>query len=103
MKIHLGGAAEAKYAGGHVAHTGQLFFPEDITERVARLEPYAKRLNVHRTTQEEDGIFGSQHGAECMVKMERLGKADVDGSRAIVTLAVNPEATPGPVGMRGRG
>jgi protocatechuate 3,4-dioxygenase beta subunit len=101
MKVHLSGAVAAKYAGGHVAHTGQLFFPEDLTERVAHMDPYAKRLAVHRTTQTEDDIFQSQHGAECVLLMERLGKTDRDGFRATATLAIDPEATPAPVGRSG--
>jgi protocatechuate 3,4-dioxygenase beta subunit len=104
MKVHLGGAADRIYSGGHVAHTGQLFFPEDISERIARTEPYAKRLAVHRTTQREDGIFKSQHGAEGMLKMERLGKTDQDGFLAMVTLAIDPGSTPAPVrGFAGPG
>jgi len=103
VKAHIGGAAAAKYAGGHVAHTGQFFFPEDLTERIARIEPYARRLAVHRTTQVEDHVFNEQHGAECMLTMERLGKADSDGFRAIATLAIDPEATPSPVGGGGGG
>jgi protocatechuate 3,4-dioxygenase beta subunit len=103
-KVHLGGAAEKKYSGGHVAHTGQFYFPEDVTERVAKIQPYAKRLEVHRTSQKEDGIFNSQHGATAMLQMERLGRTDEDGFRATVTLAVDPEATPAPVrGFGGRG
>jgi protocatechuate 3,4-dioxygenase beta subunit len=102
-KVHLGGEAAQKYSGGHVAHTGQLFLPEDLTERIARLDPYAKRQGVYRTTQEEDGVFNSQHGAEGMLKMERLGKMDSDGFRAAITLAIDPEATPAPVGISGRG
>jgi protocatechuate 3,4-dioxygenase beta subunit len=104
VKAHVGGSAAAKYSGGHVAHTGQFFFPEDLTERVARLEPYAKRLAVHRTTQEEDDIFQHQHGAEGMLRMERLGKTDAEGFRATITVAINPEAIPEPVqGGPGRG
>jgi protocatechuate 3,4-dioxygenase beta subunit len=106
MKVHLGGLAEKKYSGGHVAHTGQLFFPEDVTERVAKIQPYATRLSVHRTSQAEDGIFKSQHGAASMAEMERLGKTDADGFRAVITVAVDPEATPAPVrgfGGPGRG
>jgi protocatechuate 3,4-dioxygenase beta subunit len=103
VKAHIGGTAAAKYAGGHVAHTGQFFFPEDLTERIARVEPYAKRLSVHRTTQAEDHVFNEQHGADCMLTMERLGKNDSDGFRATVTLAVDPEATPSSVGVGGRG
>ena len=103
MKAHIGGTAAQKYAGGHVAHTGQFFFPEDLTERIARLDPYAKRLAVHRTTQAEDNIFNEQHGAECMLTMERLGKSDSDGFRATATVAIDPAATPAPVGMGGGG
>jgi protocatechuate 3,4-dioxygenase beta subunit len=97
-KVHIGGEAARKYSGGHVAHTGQFFFPEDLTERVARIEPYAKWIGVHRTTQAEDGVFNSQHGAACMLNIERLGKTDRDGFRATVTLAIDPEAIPAPVG-----
>jgi protocatechuate 3,4-dioxygenase beta subunit len=105
LKVHIGGAAAAeKYAGGHVAHTGQLFIPEEITEEVAKLEPYATRLNVHRTLQTEDGIFNSQHGSTSMVNIDRLRSAsNADGFLANVTLAVDTEATPGQVGGFGRG
>jgi protocatechuate 3,4-dioxygenase beta subunit len=103
VKAHIGGQSEEKYAGGHVAHTGQFFFPEDLTERIARLDPYAKRLAIHRTTQAEDHVFNEQHGAETMLTTERLGKNDSDGFRATVTIAVDPEATPAPVGVGGGG
>ena len=103
-KVHIGGEAAKKYAGGHVAHTGQLFFPEELTDRISRIEPYARRIDVYRTTQADDGIFNSQHGAECMLNIERLGKTDGDGFRAAITLAIDPEATPAPVGgFGGRG
>lgn len=96
-KVHVGGIAQKKYSGGHVAHTGQLFFPEDLTERVAKIQPYAQRLAVHRTTQTDDGIFKSQHGAAAMLDLERLGRSDEDGFRATLTLAIDPEGTPAPV------
>ena len=36
-RVHVGGAAaEGKYNGGHVAHTGQFYFPEDLTDQVGR-------------------------------------------------------------------
>jgi protocatechuate 3,4-dioxygenase beta subunit len=90
------------HAGGHVAHTGQLFFPEEITADVAKLEPYAKHQNVHRTTQDEDDIFEHQHGAMGMVTLDRLEpRSNAAGFTATVTLAVDPDATPGPVGMGG--
>jgi protocatechuate 3,4-dioxygenase beta subunit len=93
MKVHT---------GEHVSHTGQLFFPEDVTADIAKLEPYAKRLSVHRTTQQEDHVYQDQHGSECLVKLERLKKgSNADGFVAAATLAVDPEATPAPVGFGG--
>ncbi len=90
LKVHL---------GGHVSHTGQLFFPEDVTAEVAKLAPYAKRLGVHRTTQGEDNIFRTQHGSASMVNLTRLENgSNAGGFLATVTLAVDPEATPAPVG-----
>jgi protocatechuate 3,4-dioxygenase beta subunit len=89
LKVHL---------GGHVCHTGQLFFPEDITADVAKLDPYATRLQVHRTTQSEDSIFNGQHGSGSMLDLVRLEKGvNSRGFLATVTLAVDPEATPPPV------
>ena len=90
LKVHL---------GGHVSHTGQLFFPEDVTEQVAKFAPYANRLGVHRTTQTEDHIFQTQHGGASMVTLTRLENgSNAAGFLATVTLAVDPEATPAPVG-----
>jgi protocatechuate 3,4-dioxygenase beta subunit len=105
LKVHLGGTSTGEsYSGGHVSHTGQLFFPEDVTEEVARLQPYAKRLGVHRTTQDEDGIFRGQHVSSTIVNLERLQKGTNDGGfLATIALAVDPEATPAPVGIGGLG
>src|ERR1017187_10175739 len=100
LKVHVGGGASgARYAGGHVSHIGQLFFPEDVTEQVAKLAPYATRLNVHRTLQSEDHIFQTQHGSASTVSLTRLENgSNAGGFLATVTLAVDPEATPTPVG-----
>jgi protocatechuate 3,4-dioxygenase beta subunit len=98
MKVHY---------GGHVAHTGQLFLPEEITSDVAKLEPYAKRASVHRTTHEEDGVFTGQHGDLSVAGLTRLKNgSNASGFLATATLAIDPEATPAPVGIgggRGRG
>jgi protocatechuate 3,4-dioxygenase beta subunit len=96
LKVHLGGSAGAeKYAGGHVSHTGQLFLPEDITEQIAKMDPYVKHSNVHRTLHSEDNIFHQQGGAQSMLSLERLQKgSNAGGFAADVVLAVDPEATP---------
>lgn len=95
LKAHLGGDRAADtYQGGHVAHTGQLFFPEDATERIAKAQPYAKRLGVHRTTQDEDDIFRSQQGRASTVRLEKAG----GGLIASTTLGIDPGLTPLPAG-----
>jgi hypothetical protein len=83
-----------------VAHTGQLFFPEDVTEKIANLQPYVKHKDVHRTTQAEDGIFEDQHGASGLVTLSRIEpKSDAGGFVALVTLAVDPDAAPESIRM----
>jgi protocatechuate 3,4-dioxygenase beta subunit len=97
LKVHLGGnAASEKYAGGHVSHTGQLFLPEEITEQIAKMEPYSKHANVHRTLHTEDNIFMNQGGKQTMMALDRLQKgSNADGFLADIVLAVDPDATPG--------
>jgi protocatechuate 3,4-dioxygenase beta subunit len=105
MKVHLAGQAEETYNGGHVSHTGQLFFPEDITERIAKLEPYVSNARVHRTLHAEDEVFTGQHGAEGMMTLDRLVRNgnDTAGFLATATIAVDPDALPAPVGPGGPG
>ncbi len=92
------------HAGGHVAHTGQLFFPEDITADIAKLKPYVNHQDVHLTSQSEDMVFEPQHGAAGMLTLARIEpKSNAAGFIATVTLAVDPDAHPEPVGMRGHG
>jgi protocatechuate 3,4-dioxygenase beta subunit len=92
------------HTGGHVSHTGQLFFPEDVTERIAKMQPYAANTEVHRTTQAEDHVYQDEHGAPGMVTLARIDpRSEAGGFIATVTLAVDPEATPAPVGMGGPG
>ena len=90
MKVHT---------GGHVSHTGQLFFPEDVTLSIAKKQPYAKHKDVHLTTLDEDHVYQEEHGASGMVTLARMG----DGFVATATLAIDPEANPKPVGMGGPG
>jgi protocatechuate 3,4-dioxygenase beta subunit len=52
LKAHLGGKA-GRYTGGHVAHTGQMFFSDALTDRVAKLAPTAaarSRVSATRPT-----------------------------------------------------
>ena len=90
-KVHL---------GGHVSHTGQLFFPPEVTGDVARLEPYRRRLNVERTTEAEDHVYNEQHGRATVLSLSRIERrSDAGGFVGTVTLGVDPEATPAPAGF----
>jgi len=96
LKVHLGGnAATEKYAAGHVSHTGQLFLPEDITEQIAKMEPYLKHSTVHRTLHSEDNIFMRQGGKQTLMTLDRLQNGSNSGGfLADIVVAVNPDATP---------
>jgi protocatechuate 3,4-dioxygenase beta subunit len=105
LKVHIASSVDGERdRGGHVCHTGQLFFPEELTADIAKLNPYATRLHVRRTLQSEDGIFTEQHGSEAMLDLTRLDKrTNQGGFLATVTLAVEPDATPSPVSPFGPG
>jgi hypothetical protein len=71
---------------------------------VAKLEPYATRLQIHRTLQSEDGVFRGQHGGDSMLELARLEKGETAaGFLATVISAVDPEATPRPIQPFGPG
>ena len=104
MKVHLGGQANETYQGGHISHTGQLYFPEDITNEIALMKPYEANSGVHRTLHSEDGIYKSQHGELSLVTLDRLQKGKNEGGFiALATLAIDPDLTPAPVGGGGGG
>jgi protocatechuate 3,4-dioxygenase beta subunit len=104
LKVHWGGkAVNETYGGGHVAHTGQLFLPEDITADVAKMAPYASHSGVHRTLQGEDMIFRSQHGSAGLMTLERLSKGtNAGGFLATATVADDPEDLADADAVRGR-
>jgi len=107
MKVHVGGSASTapspasggsaalpEYSGGHVAHTGQMFFPEDISKFVTATHPYADH-KVHRTTLEEDMVFNRQNGAAAIAKLTPINSTQFsDGYIATLTVAIDTDATP---------
>jgi protocatechuate 3,4-dioxygenase beta subunit len=98
LKAHVGGAAASgKYSGGHVAHTGQLFFSDTTTDKVAKLSPYT-RNDTTRTRNAEDQIYTGQHGASGKLHLTRRKAATIKaGFVAPITLAIDPDATPSAV------
>ena len=94
VKVRIGGQISARYEGGHVAHTGQFYFPEQTTEEVARLDPY--RVNhVPRVRNENDAYFTA--GDDSGLLMLRPGSPLARGLLGTILVGVNPAATSAPV------
>ncbi|MFA1549585.1 intradiol ring-cleavage dioxygenase [Actinomadura chokoriensis] len=98
VKVHVGGKVDAKkksYSGGHVSHTGQFFFEEELAEKVAALEPY-KHNTVPRVKLEEDGIYRQAGSGLLTIRPIHRGRIE-RGLLATITVGVDPSATPAAV------
>lgn len=94
LKVHVGGTADdGTYEGGTVAHTGQLFFDDAITDEVAQVEPYASR-SVARTRNEGDGVLANGFNEPgFFLTLTRIVESDITaGFVGVVTLGVDPSA-----------
>ncbi|MCC7025045.1 MAG: intradiol ring-cleavage dioxygenase [Thermomicrobiales bacterium] len=116
MKVHVGGAQQVfeqatpasaqTYEGGHVAHTGQIFFADATSDQVYEMvAAYAGRDNARRTRNDQDGILDG-HADEpgfivALVPLEE--GAPEKGFLGTITIGVDPAATPGPAGVGGPG
>jgi protocatechuate 3,4-dioxygenase beta subunit len=69
--------------GGNVVHTGQLFFPEPLTDAVYRRAPYNRRPN-RDTRNATDSIFRNG-GAKSMLELAKSGSGYV----ATITMGVS--------------
>ena len=57
------------YLGGDVVHTGQLYFPDSLTDSVFRLAPYNRRPD--RTTRNRDDAIFRNGGSRSMLRLAR--------------------------------
>jgi len=102
-RIHVNaGDYEGKLAGGHIAHTGQLFPPDTVNTEVYRLAPYSSETAAS-VTHAQDRVWTQQDGSEAQLKITKLGNRLSKGLSASVTLAVNPSATPALIGATSGG
>jgi protocatechuate 3,4-dioxygenase beta subunit len=95
LKAHVGGRSGATtYSGGHVAHTGQVFFSDTITDQVAKLSPYTGHEGA-RTRNAVDHVYTQQHGSSAKLGLTRRKAATIkSGFVGAITLGVDPDATP---------
>jgi protocatechuate 3,4-dioxygenase beta subunit len=88
--------------GGHVSHTGQLFFNDTLTDEVAKLSPY-KLHKIRRTRNDEDDIYRQSEGSTTIIPIQFLTPAGLEGPvKGDMTLGVDPNAVPPPGGKRPR-
>jgi protocatechuate 3,4-dioxygenase beta subunit len=73
------------WSGGNVVHTGQLFFPDDLTDAVYKVAPYASR-GARSTRNANDSIYVNG-GSKSVVKLTKAAKGWV----ATVTMGVHAE------------
>jgi protocatechuate 3,4-dioxygenase beta subunit len=57
------------HVGGNVVHTGQLYFPDSLTDAVYRRSPYSSRPN--RTTRNAGDMIFRTGGSRSMLKVTR--------------------------------
>jgi protocatechuate 3,4-dioxygenase beta subunit len=101
VKVHIGGTKSGtQYSGGHVSHTGQLFFNDAISSHVYALDAYAADTAA-RVLDPADNVYTQQGGAKSLVALTMLGTSVADGFLGTVTLGVNPASTPSAVGGNG--
>jgi protocatechuate 3,4-dioxygenase beta subunit len=71
------------HVAGNVVHTGQLYFPDSITDKVFRRKPYNRRPK--RTTRNANDFVFAQGGKRSMLRVRKSGKAYV----AAITMGVH--------------
>jgi protocatechuate 3,4-dioxygenase beta subunit len=71
------------YLGGSVVHTGQLFFPDALTDAVYRRSPYSRRPG--RTTRNATDSIFRNGGARSMLRLAQHG----NGYVARITMGVS--------------
>ena len=82
------------HIGGNVVHTGQLYFPDAVTDAVYRRAPYTRRPS--RTTRNAADSIYRNGGRRSTLKLDeerlRLRRRDHDGRPAVVASAMVPAA-----------
>lgn len=101
VKVHVGGQAGSTYTGGHVSHTGNMFFPEETSVAMAKLAPYTSNT-AKRVTLTQDFVYKGQNGAGSLLTIKPVdGNDPSKGVIASMVVGVDPKATPAGIGIAG--
>jgi protocatechuate 3,4-dioxygenase beta subunit len=71
------------HVAGNVVHTGQLYFPDSLTDKVFRRKPYSRR--PHRTTRNASDFVFAQGGRRSLLGLRKSG----GGYVGAITMGVN--------------
>jgi protocatechuate 3,4-dioxygenase beta subunit len=71
------------HVAGSVVHTGQLYFPDSLTDRVFRRKPYSRR--ARRTTRNSNDFVFAQGGRRSLLALHESGTGYVGA----ITMGVN--------------
>jgi protocatechuate 3,4-dioxygenase beta subunit len=63
------------HVAGNVVHTGQLYFPDPVTDRVFRRTPYSRR--PRRSTRNANDFVFAQGGRRSLLSLRKVGNAYV--------------------------
>jgi protocatechuate 3,4-dioxygenase beta subunit len=90
LKVHVGGRVTGgAYVGGHVSHTGQLYFDDAVSDQVMRLAPYSAHTGW-RLPNLLDLIFWQGAGSG-LLTLQRINPATLaDGFVGSAVLGVDP-------------
>ncbi|MCI3269938.1 intradiol ring-cleavage dioxygenase [Streptomyces cylindrosporus] len=90
VKVHTGVTltSDGSFTGGTELHTGQLFFDESVTTKVAAISPYSTNT-VTRTTLSQDSIYDGGGAASGLLTLTALGSSTSSGYTGKLTLGVS--------------
>lgn len=94
MKVQIGGKARGgTLRGGHVSHTGQLFFAESSNASAYSLAPYSSDTDP-RTLNSSDSIYSQAGGSRAEVGLSGSAASGLVGR---IVVGVRPKRTPAAV------
>ncbi|MGW2020088.1 intradiol ring-cleavage dioxygenase [Streptomyces sp. NPDC001927] len=99
VKVHTKGVfLNQAYADGVTVHTGQIYFPEDLTAAVAQVRPYTQN-DLPRTTNAKDPFYSGDTPADGLLAVEWNRADATEPIRGSITMAVDLDAiNPGRAG-----
>ncbi len=100
LKVHVDGTNTSNaYSGGHVSHTGQFFFSDELSQQIGKLKPYMNNAVV-RTSLMQDTIYPAKNTAGSLLTLTPIKSDSLEaGLLGVVTVAVNTSATSGAIGF----